>query len=372
MAIRRQSTLSAEILAMIELTLLDESRRAEAGASWSALEERLPEHRLMCSWDWTETWLQHYGDAVPHRFVLGSKAGMPCGAALITAPIRSSRLRPPVAALGTTGEPPGASVFVERNCLLAPEAERAAFAAALIEMLESGGERWQRLRLDGMVLEEAELLLDGRAPVRWHVEESPVAELPADDAGDVLEALPSSKRQRARRALRQFGEMQTEWAGDNVEAQHILQELIALHTTRWQAAGKPGAFASHRFRAFHQALIAKLLPTGRAALFRVRREGQTIGCLYGLADGRRMLFYQGGLRQFEDNKLRVGIAAHALFMQECCNRGFSKYDFLAPAARYKSDLSTSSEQLVWAELERGGARLRLERIARQVKRARAS
>jgi CelD/BcsL family acetyltransferase involved in cellulose biosynthesis len=356
---------------MIEITVLDASRRAEAKAAWSALEAQMPERGLMCSWEWTGTWLEHYGDVVPHRFALGRKAGAPCGVALITAPIRTSRLRPPVAALGTTGEPPGCSVFIERNCLLAPRAEKAAFAAALIEMLEADGERWQRLRLDGMLIEEAELLLDGRTPMRWHVEESPVAELPAEDAGDVLESLPSSKRQRARRALRQFGELQTQWAADTAQAQHILQELIALHTARWQAEGKPGAFASARFRTFHQALIAKLLPAGRAALFRVQREGQTIGCLYGLADGKRMLFYQGGLRQFEDNRLRVGIAAHALFMQECCNRGFSKYDFLAPAARYKSDLSTCSERLVWAEVERPGARLLLERVARQVKRTRA-
>jgi CelD/BcsL family acetyltransferase involved in cellulose biosynthesis len=353
---------------MLTTRLLASAEHAEAQSAWVALESQIADAGMMCSWAWTDTWLAHYGDVVPHRFALAESDGVPRGIALITEPAMLGRLRPPTIALGTAGEPAGASVFVERNRLLAQTEDRGIFAAGLMDRLADEDRRWQRMRFDGMVLEEAKLLLDGRTATRWQVDESPVADLLAGE-DDVLSALPASKRQRVRRALRHLGDLQSEWAQTPAEADAMLDELIALHTARWQSAGQAGAFANPRFTAFHRALIARLQPTGRVALYRVRREGETVGCLYGLAEGDRMLFYQAGLKRFEDNRLRIGIAAHALFMQACRDRGFSKYDFLAPADRYKNDLSTSSEQLIWAEIERPGARLRLERTARRCKRA---
>ncbi len=349
--------------------MLAAAQRAEAESIWIGLETRVAGAGIMCSWAWTGTWLDHYGDVVPHRFVVAESDGIARGVALVTEPV-SHRLRPPTIALGTAGEPAGSSVFVERNRLLIDPESRPAFAAALMAELEHD-DRWQRLRFDGMKPEDAELLLDGRAGVNWRIDECPVADLRAGGEHDVLSALPSSKRRRVRQAMRNLGELDSHWAESPAEADSVLDELIVLHTRRWQADAQPGAFASARFTAFHRELIARLLPTGRAALFRVRRDGETIGCLYGLIEGGRMLFYQGGLRRFEDNRLRVGIVAHALFMQACRDRGLSEYDFLAPAARYKSDLSTTSEKLVWAELERPGTRLRLERTARRVRRAMA-
>jgi CelD/BcsL family acetyltransferase involved in cellulose biosynthesis len=353
---------------MLRVRLLGADERTEVELAWTMLEAQIESPSLSCSWAWTETWLAHYGDAVAHRFALAERDGVACGLALITEPADLGRLRPPTIALGTAGEPAGASVFVERNRVLTRTEDLALFARALIEQLERDEPRWQRLRLDGMLPAEAKLLLGGRAAARWQVQESPVADLLAGADGDVLAALPSSKRQRVRRAIRHLGELQTQWANDAAQAQEMLDELIALHSARWRSEGQAGAFSDRRFTAFHRALIARLLPAGRAALFRVRRDGETIACLYGLAEGERMLFYQGGMKRFEDNRLNVGIAAHALFMQRCREHGFAKYDFLAPAARYKSDLSTGCEQLVWAELERPGARLKLERVARTAKR----
>lgn len=350
--------------------VLDATQRAEIAPVWSALEAKIAGSGLVCSWDWTRTWLDHYADVVPHRFVIGERDDTPCGVALIAKLASLGRLRPPTIALGTTGEPAGSSVFVERNRLLVGPADRAAFAASLMAQLDRD-RRWQRLRLDGMVPEDAGVLLDGRTRVRMRTEECPVADLRHGDGDDVLESLPTSKRRRVRQALRYLGTLDTHWAESAAEADAMLDELIALHTARWLAEAQPGAFASTRFTAFHRELIARLHPSGRAALFRVRRDGETIGCLYGLIEDDRMLFYQGGLQRFEDNRLRVGIAAHALFMQACRDRGLSRYDFLAPTARYKSDLSTSSEELVWAEIERPGARMRLTRLARGLSRAAA-
>jgi hypothetical protein len=343
------------------------SARAEAGEAWTAVESRLGEAGAMCSWAWTGTWLDHYGDVVAHRFLLAERDGVPCGVALVSEQSEASRVRPPTIALGTAGEPPGSSVFVERNRILASEADRAEVAGAMIGELERS-RGWQRLRLDGMLPEEARMIIGERQPATWQLEESPLADLSALDAGESLEWLPARRRRRVERTFELLGALECEWAGDADEALSMLDELISLHQASWQARGESGAFASARFSAFHRDLVARLAPSGGVALFRVRRGEQTLACLYGLLEGGRLLYYQGGVAQHPDNRVRVGLAAHVEFMRACRLRGLEKYDFLAPAARYKEELSNGSEQLVWAELERPGGRLMMERAARRARR----
>lgn len=348
--------------------VLPPAARAEAGEAWVALEARVGEASPMCTWTWTGAWLEHYGDAVGHQFVLAEREGETCGIALVTEQAELSRLRPPTIALGTAGEPPGSSTYVERNRLLASDAERGAFAEVLMAELERRG-GWQRLRFDGTLAEDARALLGQRRATLWQAEESPVADLSRLAEHEHLDWLPQRRRRRIERTLSMLGELECEWAGDASKARSMLDELIALHQARWQAKGQGGAFSSPRFTGFHRELVAQLTPRGRAALFRVRRDGETLACLYGLIEGERILFYQGGIVQHPDNRLRIGLAAHALFMRACQQRGLREYDFLAPAARYKSELSNRSEQLVWVEVERPGVRLTLERSARRARRA---
>ncbi|MCW2951953.1 MAG: hypothetical protein JWQ48_1123 [Conexibacter sp.] len=343
--------------------MLPSRERDEARRLWLALEAEIAEPALSCSWVWTGTWLEHYGDVVAHRFLIAERSSRPCGIALVTeAPPRL--MRPRAWHLGTAGEPPGSTVFVERNRLLVGDGERAGFAAALIEALEAEP-GWDRLRLDGLHAEDSAALLAACPAAVPRTLESPVADLLAGD--DVLAGLSGSRRQRVRRTLKAFGELEHDWAATVGDANAILDELIVLHQQRWQEAGAPGAFASPRFVAFHRALIARLVPEGRAALVRVRRGEETVGCLYGLLDGRRMLFYQSGLRLYEDNRLRAGTAAHVEFMRACRARGVAEYDFLAPAARYKEELATRSDQLVWAEVARPTWRTRLAGAIRGVR-----
>ncbi|MDO8184226.1 GNAT family N-acetyltransferase [Conexibacter sp. JD483] len=340
--------------------------RDEARRLWTALEADLGgAPALSCSWAWTETWLDSFGAAVPHRFAVAE------GAIALVTRAPAAFPRPRAWHLGTAGEPAGASVFVERNRLLARPEARAPFAAALVAELER--ERgWDRLRLDGLHADDAALLLDalgGPSPrVAVTVEQSPVADLQEGD--DVLAQLSGSRRQRIRRSLRAFGELSTEWAQTPQQGAEILDELIALHQQRWTAAGEPGAFADARYVAFHRALVARLLPRQQVALVRVRRaaDGETVGCLYGLRDGDRLCFYQGGLRQYDDNRLRAGVAGHIAFMRACREHGLASYDFLAPATRYKSELAAREETLSWIEVSRPAAwRLRLSDATRALR-----
>jgi CelD/BcsL family acetyltransferase involved in cellulose biosynthesis len=361
-------------VAPIAVRTLGSDDRAAAEALWTRLDAELDRPGLTCSWDWTRTWLEVYGPGVPHRFVVGERDGRPCGIALLAWDAEPRRgLRPRTLHVGTAGEPRADTVAVEPNRLLVAPEHRAEFARELVAVgtRERG---WERVSLDGFVPADAAALTASRTGFELRVEESPVADLGAAD-GDVVSALPSSRRQRVRRALRHFGPLETEWAQDEAGAFDVLDELIALHQQRWTAAGRAGVFASPRFTDFHRSMIGRLLPRREAVLFRVRRADETIGCVYCLVERGRALFYAGGIRRYADNRLRAGMVVHALCMQACRDRGLSEYDFLSPGDRYKRELATRSDRLVWAELYRMRPRpqaWRAAKLARAAARANLS
>lgn len=356
---------------MLTRRIASTDRTAAAGA-WMDVERRTGSLAVSCSWAWTETWLSSYGDVVPHRFVVGVSAGVDVAIALVT---ESAARYPAVvgarlAHIGTAGEPRRQGVFVERNRLLVADEHRGAFAAALLADVERD-RRWDRLMIPGLHADDAEALRRARPDLTLDRRESPIADLGQGGAGDPLEALAAGPRRRARRALKDLAPLQTEWAQTPEHGHAIMDELIELHQSRWIAAGEPGSFASERFVAFHRALVDRLHPGRGVMLVRVRREGETVGCVYGQIEDAEVLFYQSGLRRYEDNKINVGAAVHVSAMRACAEHGIRAYDFLAPSMRYKLDLSTRANTLVWASLDRRRPRTRLDLALRDFKARRA-
>jgi CelD/BcsL family acetyltransferase involved in cellulose biosynthesis len=328
---------------------------AEAADAWRALERRLGSVPLAVSWDWTEIWLGRFGPVVPHRFVAIRREGEVAAIALLCEErVRKGPFRLLRTHVGTAGEPPGESVHVEYNGLLGDLDARAELARAIAAL------SYDELRLDGFAEEDARLFGDPQlAP-----EPCPRARLD----GDVIDGLRSSTRQKVRRSLRGFGEVETEWAETPERALAILDELIDLHQRRWREAGEAGAFAGERFKGFHHDLVERLLPSGRVVLFRVAAEQGTVGCLYSFVEGERVLFYQSGFGSFGDNKLKPGLVAHALCMQACADHGLREYNFLAGESRYKRELSDGEDTLVWGVLRRRSPKLLALEAARRLRR----
>ncbi len=342
---------------------------AVAGDLWRTAEGAAGAHGLTCGWDWVRTWIGHYGDVVPHRFVIGMDGETPVAAALLTVTRTTLRRGLWTRALhvGTSGEPEGEGVFVERNRVLAGDDDtRRAFVAGLLADL--GRRRdWDELRLPGFVALDAGAFQEAAPDLQLRPVDSPAMDLRAvrEDGGDVVAALRSGPRSRIRRSLRGLGDVEAEWAATETRALAIFDELVEVHQRHWLAAGEPGAFASGRVVAFHRELIARLLPRDAAMLFRVRAGGETIGCVYGLRDGERMLFYQSGVAQSADPKVKPGLVTHALCMQECLERGYDAYDFLAGDDRYKRELSSGADRLVWGRLRRPRSRPVVADVARR-------
>jgi hypothetical protein len=335
--------------------MLGREDRLLACRTWHMLEEQIGEVGLTCSWDWTEVWLDHFGDIVEHEFAVVKDGDDPCGIVLVTRGIGQKRSRVPIKTIhfGTAGEPRGDSIYVEYNrALMVPEVRPAA-ARAILESIQED-DSWDELRLDGFPPEEAEPFLAADPRIQPQVEPCPTVDLRAADRrdGDVLSTLTSNTRYQVRRSIRAFGGVQAEWAEDLDEAVDIFDELIRLHQKRWSDVGRPGAFSSERFVSFHRSLIKRVFGKGWIVLFRARSPAETIGCLYSFVERESVLSYQLGLARFEDNKMKPGFVTHTLCMQSSYDRRLEEYNFLADAAPWKRELATSERQLVWGTASR--------------------
>jgi CelD/BcsL family acetyltransferase involved in cellulose biosynthesis len=353
----------------MEIALLDNTERAVARSAWIAHEATIPERHLVSSWNWIEPWLEEFGDIVPHWFATGRDADGVRAMALLT---EATERRGPISVrsvhLGTAGEPDSEGVYPCFNAVLAAPRQLPTFARLLGQRL-AREHRWDRIVLDRLAPEAAEAFGEAMPRMATTIELAPAVDLHAanDNGGDVLATLRARTRQQIRRSLRELGPVKTEVAEDAAAARSILQELIALHQKRWRAKGAAGAFASGRFTAFHCELIERLLPHHAVILFRVRSSSGTVGCIYNLRDGDRVLSYLQGFAPFANGKVKPGFVSHALCMQECFARGYAEYNLLPGPSPYKLELSNVVRELTSGTLTRRTPKLAAVAVGQRAK-----
>lgn len=369
----------------LRLRVVESSQTKEVLALWRDLEQRIGTAPLTASEAWTRIWLEHYGDTVRYRFLVaetsvadrsdprmskGLRSKYICGIALVTesSEIKASLLNVATRHLGTAGDPSNEGAVVEYNSLLADPDHRPLFVRAVANWLmkDANGDV---LCLDGFTKLEAEEISAEWGPLEVQQRESKYLDLDVlrTCGGDVISALGRSTRANVRRKLRDYGELQIEWALSFEQAAEIFAELIELHQSRWVAIGQPGAFHSSRFTGFQRALLRELFPTGRCVVFRVRHQEATVGCLLLLNDRGRLLDYLSGLADFEQ-KPSPGLITHYLCQCEALSRGYSAYDFLVGDKRHKENLSTHSQILTWTRCSRPSIKMQIVQALTQLKR----
>ena len=334
----------------LSLEVLSGGRRAAARRVWRSLQSTATPPSLASTWDWTEAWLEHYGDAVRHCFVIASSRGVARGVALLTAGVvRQGPFPVRQLHIGTAGEPPGEGVYATGDPVLTQPGYGPEFAEALVARFRSWS-RWDEIVLERFAPGAAEAYLHLLPGAAKRVQACPTVDLTAAKArdGDVLATLRPRTRQQIRRSVRTLGPVTTDVASTPAQALEILDELIALHQRRWQAAGKPGVFASPRFVGFHRALIERLAARGEVILVRVRARSATIGCVYHLVQGSEAISYQMGLLQHADPKVKPGFVSLAAAMQVCFERNLETYNLLPESAGYKRELANTEQPLLSA------------------------
>jgi CelD/BcsL family acetyltransferase involved in cellulose biosynthesis len=91
---------------------------------------------------------------------------------------------------------------------------------------------------------------------------------------------------------------------------------------------------------------------------------EPIGYLYNFVHRGAVLNYQSGLRYESDAKLKPGLVAHTLLIEENLRRGARIYDLLMGNQRYKRSLATDEGTMCELVVQRERLRFRLENLAR--------
>ncbi len=328
---------------------------------WAALEVRLQSAYLTCSHDWTQTWIKHYGDLVAHRIAVATHENEIVGMCLLTNGVEQYEGPFAVKSLhiGTSGEPEAESICVEYNRLLvAPE-----FLSPFVQQLTlliSQQESYECLIVDGLAVEESREFRAGDTPTELEELRSYYCDLNQfrSAPAEPWRIYGDSTRTNLRRALRDLGELHVDWADQSDTALAFYDEMIEYHQARWNAAGKPGAFSSPRFRGFHRDLIETLVPQKRATLVRVRQDNRVLGILYLLIEQNRLWYYQAGLPDHK-SKHSLGIVTQYMVMLEGSRRGYDAFDFLAGEDQYKRVLSTHHNFIYWMRWRRPSIKFRL-------------
>lgn len=130
-----------------------------------------------------------------------------------------------------------------------------------------------------------------------------------------------------------------------------LDELRRLHQATWRSRGKPGAFADEHFNLF----VSALLFAPGVELLHVGAGPRTVGVLLNFVHRGHVYAYQSGFAYDHDNRSKPGLVCHTAAIAESIALGRKGYHFMAGAARYKDQLATDTETLVWLTARRPGA-----------------
>lgn len=338
----------------------------QAIREWQELERRIGSDSVSCSWEWTENWIRHFGGSVPHQILSAREQGIVRGMCLLTFPeetIGPFGVR--TVHLGTAGEADQDSLCVEYNRLMVEEVYRKPMAYSLLKYLREDPS-WDLLCFEGLAEEEASVLIEAEPSFELTMKESPYCDL-RPTGEPLLNRLGGTTRTGLKRKLKQWGNIEVEWAEDVDRAERIYEELIEMHQARWEGAGLPGSFSSEPFRQFHWEMIRTFLNTGKVSLVRVSSGTTTLGCVLSYIERQTLLFYQMGAN-LEHSKLSPGMIAIYASMEEAARRGYERFDFLAGQGEHKRRMSTGCNRLVWANYQRPNLKISAIQNLRQAKR----
>ena len=351
-------------------TTIDRVDLVDAGGDvwsrWEAADRDHPTPHAAASYHWNRSWDRSYGDSVDCRVLVAIAGG--CEVGYWLSPRSANLSDGPVTVatqhLGTAGEPSGDAVFVEHNRpwlhpSLDPTAGGRDFLRRAIGRLSR--EPGDRIDLDGLPAELVPSdLLDAA-----HLErrDSPWFDFEGIDDGDLLASLRKKTRSNFRRAMKHYGPVIVEWTEADGDIPAAMRTLIDLHQSRWEAAGRAGAFGGDRFAPF----LGDVVAGGRGAVAIARDDAGPIGATLLTREERRLLCLVVG---FADTAVRQspGVVSLVPIMQAALDRGYAGFEWLVGDSLYKRMLSTGTRELVWAKQPQSTLKMLTVRSLRAVKR----
>lgn len=313
---------------------------------WEALRRRVPGATPFQSPFWLLPWWRCFG------------TGLPRIATLRDADRRLLGLLPLYLLLDGAARkllPIGAGITDYHDALLAADAPRDA-AGALLRTVLAGS-------ADAMICDLIELppgaaLRDAATPPGWRAawaEGPPCPVLALPGAGTGLRGAVPARTLRKLRMNRhragRIGGWTVETAGSGT-LPGLLDELVRLHTRRWEGRGEAGVLADPDVLAFHRAAAPGLLEAGLLRLRALRLQGRVAAVIYALLAGPdRILFYLSGFDAAWAHQ-SPGTILLGEMLEEAVREGRREAHFLRGGEAYK---------YAWGAADRMNAACRLTR-----------
>jgi len=168
------------------------------------------------------------------------------------------------------------------------------------------------------------------------------------DSSDYRLSLSSNTRyqiNRSQRFYQQHGVLSIKRPVDVDEALRFYEEIGPLHIQRWSEHAEPSGFLNPDFVRFHETMIKNHWPLN-IDILKVHAGGVQIALIYNFIFANKVYFYLGVFKQESDNKLKPGLLAHTLCIEEYKINGFDYYDFMGGEEQYKSQLGVIHNELV--------------------------
>lgn len=321
-----------------------------AGA-WRDLESRAA-GSFFTSWSWVGAWLAA-GVGQSCMLVSARVGTRIVGLAVVTQGRGGPWPRDIVALNQQTA---GGGYYIEYNDVLVDRAWDNLARQALLEAIAGGALACDDFEIAGATPEVARAVAALDLACDSESRACPWVDL-AKCGGSVdgyLAALTRNTRGQVRRAQRLAAGTEgltVHRAQTYAEKVQALDELRRLHQVTWRSRGKPGVFADARFNLF----VSALLFAPGVELLHVGAGTRTVGVLLNFVHRGHVYAYQSGFAYEQDNRCKPGLVCHTAAIAESIALGRKAYHFMAGAARYKDQLATDVEELVWLTARRPGA-----------------
>ena len=309
-------------------------------SEWQQVSEQCASVSIFQTHQWQRAWWRHYGNGSMHTLVAHAGprivAILPLYRCSQRLPlVRALQIVRPIGVGGDTSPDYLGQIAVDEYAQQAADA----FARYLLEHQRE----WDALELTDLpassplraALTSAKVPGGARA-----IAEEPTqirfCELPA--SWDLyLESLSSHARHSVRSVRKKFltlpGSRLFQWT-DTAHLGHAIDELIRLHTMRWEGRAEHYSFSSEQYNAFHRELMQEFLQAGWLRLYCMELGGEIIGMFYGYAFRGTLYHFQGGFDP-QHEKIRAGQCLMAFAIESAIGEGCTCLDMLRGEYEYK-------------------------------------
>jgi len=336
---------------MIE-TIEDAAGFEKLRDEWDALLETSASNCFFLTWEWLYPWWKHLsGDRTLRIVTLRSGGELVAIAPLASRPRRLARWVP-FQSLEFIGADKVCSDYLDLIIKRGREPEALDMLAEHLSremlMIEMANVRRKSLAAELT----AELERYGWSPSEETIGVCPFTILTGHSWDSYLASLGSEHRYNFRRRLRNIGKIarvRFEEARSPAQAQHMLEELVALHNMRWRDRGGSDAFDTPDLIAFHEEVTQLALDRGWLRLYLLTLDDRPAAALYGFHYHATFYFMQAGFDPAY-RKQSVGLLAMGLAIKHAIDEGTDECDMLRGDEAYKFHWARERRELGRLEL----------------------